>query len=558
MKPILECVPNFSEGADQVKIRSIVDAIASASGLKVLNVEPGAGANRTVVTFAGEPRAVIEGAFRGIAQAARVIDMRKHKGEHPRMGATDVCPLIPISGVSREEAVALALELAERVGDELGIPVYLYEHAARSPQRRSLADIRAGEYEGFRQKILQPEWTPDFGPQAFNETAGQTVIGVREFLIAYNVNLNTRSVRRANAIAFDVREAGRVKTQGGEPMKDESGQPVRVPGSLKHVRAIGWYLEEFGFAQVSMNLTNITETPLHRAFEEVEKSAFKRGLRVTGSELVGLVPLQSLLDAGKYFLRRQGRSTGVPDHELIQTAVRTLGLNELYPFKPEEKIIEYAIAEAEKRLTDKSVEGFIEEVAAESPAPGGGSVAALMGALGAALGAMVANLSANKRGWDERVPYFSELAERMLARANRLTRMIDLDARSFDAVLEAYRLPAETVEEKESKDRAIQHALQQAAESPLNIMRAAVETYADLHEVAKEGNPSSITDAGVGALTLHAAVQGAAMNVEVNLADISDEAWKAAVVAEIDRLLDESALKSNLIVNHVDQMLKNQ
>lgn len=557
MQPILECVPNFSEGVNQTIIDRIVEAIASVRGLKVLNVEAGASANRTVVTFAGEPRAVIEGAYRGIEAASRLIDMRQHRGEHPRMGATDVCPLVPITGISYEEAVELAVELAARVGQELNIPVYLYEYAARSPQRRSLADIRAGEYEGFRQKILLPEWKPDFGPQLFNETAGQTVIGVRDFLIAYNVNLNTRSVRRANAVAFDVREAGRVKTLNGETVRDSAGQPVRVPGTLKHVRAIGWYLEDLGVAQVSMNLTNIHETPLHRAFEEVEKSAFKRGLRVTGSELVGLIPLQAMLEAGRYFLRRQGRSTGVPDAELIQIAVRTLGLNELYPFKPEEKIIEYALAAdgGQKLFVERTVRQLVHEVASESPAPGGGSVSALMGSLGAALGCMVANLSANKRGWDERVPYFSERAERLLMRANQLLDYFDRDARSFDAVLEAYRMPTDSTEAQEMRNQAIQEALKRAIESPLNILRECVAAYVDLQELAETGNPSSITDAGVGALALHAGAQGAAFNVEINLAQLTDEDWKASVRAEVDRLLDQSTLSCNQICNRVDEAL---
>jgi glutamate formiminotransferase/formiminotetrahydrofolate cyclodeaminase len=483
--------------------------------------------------------------------------MRLHRGEHPRMGATDVCPLVPIRGISLEAAIELALELASRVGQELHIPVYLYEHAARNPQRRSLADIRAGEYEGFRQKILLPEWKPDFGPQEFNEQAGQTVIGVRDFLIAYNVNLNTRSVRRANAVAFDVREAGRVKTLNGETVRDSEGRPVRIPGTLKHVRAIGWYLEDLGLAQVSLNLTNIQETPLHRAFEEVEKSAIKRGLRVTGSELVGLVPLQALLEAGKYFLRRQGRSVGVPEAELVQVAVRTLGLNELYPFKPQEKIIEYALegAEDEKLLINRSVRSLVETVASESPAPGGGSVAALIGSLGAALGCMVANLSANKRGWDERVPYFSERAERLWARANRLLSYFDRDARSFDQVLEAYRLPDDTESAREQQQQAIQQALKKAIESPIDILRECVAAYADLKELAETGNPNSITDAGVGALALHAGAQGAAYNVEVNLADLTDDTLKALLKAEVEELLDESTLRCNEICNLVDSAL---
>jgi len=556
MKPILECVPNFSEGARPAVIKSITDAIASTTGIKVLNVEPGAGANRTVITFAGEPQAVIEAAFRGIQQAQKVIDMRLHHGEHPRMGATDVCPLIPISGITVEEAIELAEQLAKRVGEELDIPVYLYGYAARSPQRKVLSNIRSGEYEGFKQKILLPEWKPDFGPQKYNGTAGQTVIGVRDFLIAYNVNLNTQSVRRANSVAFDVREAGRVKTNKGETVRDEKGNAVRIPGTLKHVQAIGWYIQEFGFAQVSMNLTQINETPLHRAFEEVEKSTQKRGLRITGSEIVGLVPLQSMLEAGRYFLKRQGRSTGIPEKDILNIAIRTLGLNELYPFKPEEKIIEYALREEKPLMGNLSVQAFCDEVASESPAPGGGSVAALLGALGASLGGMVANLSANKRGWDEQVPWFSDHAERLQQKRQEMLGLIDSDAHAFNLVMEAYRLTASTKEEHTYKDAAIEESLKNAALSPLQIMKTAVSCYPDLKAMAFKGNPNSITDAAVGAMALHAGVQGAAFNVQVNLKDIQDAAWKAQIRKEAEELWDISTLSVNEIYNYVEKEIQ--
>ena len=543
MKRVLECVPNFSEGRDSKIIQQIADAIASVDGVKLLNVDPGKSTNRTVITFAGEPEAVIEGAFMGFKIASELIDMRKHEGEHPRMGATDVCPLVPIAGISIEEAVKYAHQLAKRVGEQLNIPVYLYEYAAQSPQRKSLADIRAGEYEGFEQKILKPEWKPDYGPQAFNGVSGQSVIGVRDILIAYNVNLNTTSVRRANSVAFDVREAGRVQTdEKGKTLKDADGNALRTPGVLKHVRAIGWYIEEFGFAQVSMNLTNTRETPLHIAFDETEKSCIRRGIRVTGSEIVGLVPKQALIDAGKFFLQKQNRSTGLPENELIRIAIKSLGLDELYPFDPKKKIIEYVLEEGENNapLVNLTVEKFVETVSSESPAPGGGSVAALCGALGGALGAMVANLSAGKKGWDAQTAFFSGLAEPLVRNQERLLKLVDEDTQAFNAVMEAYRLPKATEAEKTAYTQAVELANQGAARIPLQVMETAFTNYEYLKQLTEHGNPNSITDVGVGILCTHTCIEGAALNVEINLSSINDASFKEQTVKRMNDLRTQS------------------
>lgn len=541
MKRILECVPNFSEGRDLNIIRAIAAQAEGVDNVKVLDIDPGAGTNRTVITIAGEPEAVVEAAYRMILAAAERIDMRTHKGEHPRMGATDVCPLVPISGITVEEAVVLAHKLGKRVGETLGIPVYLYEYAAMEPHRKSLADIRAGEYEGFRQKIHQPQWKPDYGPVAFNEKAGQTVIGVREILVAYNVNLNTQSVRRANSVAFDVREAGRVQTDAnGKTIKDAAGNPIRIPGKLKHVRAIGWFIEEFDRAQVSINLTNIRETPLHVAFDEVEQSAIRRGMRVTGSELVGLVPKSCLVDAGKFFLRKQGRTTSLPEKELIAIAVQSLGLNELRPFEPEKKIIDYLLADAKPALTAKTVTEFCHAVSSEAPTPGGGTVSALVGALGAALGAMVANLSGNKKGWETKIDGFSAIGEALQQTVATLLQAADEDAAAFNRVMDAFKLPNASPDQSAERAKAIQAATLYAAQVPLGVMKTCAAAYPHLEKLVQTGNPNSITDAGVGALCLHTCIAGAGMNVLVNLQGLKDETARQQLKQEVDKLLAES------------------
>ncbi len=541
---LLECVPNFSEGRNQEIINEIVSAIGEVEGVYVLDVDPGKSTNRTVVTFVGEPESVIEAAFRGIKKASELIDMSKHSGEHPRMGATDVCPLIPISGITIEEAVQLSHKLAERVGKELGIPVYLYEYSATSPERKNLAVIREGEYEGLPEKIKKPEWKPDYGPQEFNPKSGATVIGVRDFLIAYNINLNTKSVRRANSVAFDLREKGRIKRKGnpitGEIVRDESGKPVRIPGVLKGVKAIGWYIEEYGIAQVSMNITDIKKTPLHVAFEEACKSADRRGLRVTGSELVGMVPKQVMIDAGKYFLKKQNRSRGVPEEEIIFIAVKSMGLDELYPFDPTEKIIEYKLEKlrnkGKKFLVDLNIKQFANTVASESPAPGGGSVSALLGTLGASLGSMVANLSANKRGWDDKVDYFSEFAEKLQNIKQKLLHIIDEDTEAFNSIMQANKLPAKTPEQKEEKKKKIQEATKYAVNVPLKTMELCVESYPLIQEMIENGNPNSITDALVGALSAIAGFNGAKLNVLINLKDIEDQNFKTEVLQKVENL----------------------
>src|SRR4026208_1183247 len=506
MQKLIECVPNFSEGRDPNVIRQITDAVKSVEGVSLLDVDPGASTNRTVVTFVGSPDAAVEAAFRAIKKAAELIDMRKQKGAHPRMGATDACPFIPVSNVSWEEAIACANRLAKRVGDELKIPVYLYEKAAKNESRSNLSVIRAGEYEGFFEKIRQPAWKPDFGPDIFNEKSGATVIGVRDFLVAYNVNLNTKSVRRANAVAFDVREQGRAKTEdgtpSGKPVLEGNGEPVRIPGMLKHVKAIGWFVKEYGIAQVSMNLTNIEETPLHAAFDACVESAAKRGLRATGSEIVGMVPKKSLLDAGRYFLKKQQWSEGVSDEELIDIALRSMGLSELNPFDPKEKVIEFKIesAEPKRSLAKMNLREFCNETLSDSPAPGGGSVAALMGALGASLGGMVANLSAGKRGWDDKLEYFSGWAVKAQQLKDELLSLVDEDTNAFNNVMDAFGLAKASDEEKKTRAAAIEEATKYAAEIPLKVMETAAKSYALLSQMADKGNPASVSDVGVGAL----------------------------------------------------------
>lgn len=537
MPALIECVPNFSEGRDSAVIRQITDAIESVEGVRLLDVDSGKATNRTVVTFVGDPCAVCEAAFRAAKRAAELIDMSRHKGEHPRFGATDVCPLIPVSGISMDETVKLARALAKRIGDELQIPVYCYEYAATSPQRKNLADVRAGEYEGLRDKLTRPEWKPDFGPATFNARTGAIAVGARDFLIAYNVNLNTTSVRRANAIAYDIREKGRVKTEDGtptgKPVLDEKGQKVWTPGSLKCVKAIGWYIDEYGVAQISINLTNINVTPLHVAFDECCKRAEARGVRVTGSEIVGMVPLSAMLEAGRYFLRKQQRSTGVSDRELIKIAVRSLGLSDLSAFRPEEKIIEYAIADrAARRLVDRTVKDFVEETASESPAPGGGSVSALLGALGAALATMVANLSSHKRGWDERWEEFSNWAERGKALHDRLLALVDEDTAAFNSLMAAFGLPRGSETEKSARAASIEAATIRAIEAPLAVMEAALASFDVIEAMARDGMEASASDAGVAALCARSAVMGAHLNVKINAKSLKDRGKAEAYLSK--------------------------
>jgi glutamate formiminotransferase/formiminotetrahydrofolate cyclodeaminase len=559
-EPLIECVPNFSEGRDAKVIEAIAQSIRSVEGVTLLNVDSGHATNRTVMTFVGHPEAVVEAAFRAIQTAGELIDMRNHKGEHPRMGATDVCPLVPLRNITMEETARYAVKLAERVGKELGIPVYLYEEAQPKKERKNLSVIRAGEYEGFFKKIKLPEWKPDFGPDTMDEKRGATVIGARDFLIAYNVNLNTTSVRRANSVAFDVREAGRVLREGdpvtGKIVYNPDGTPKTIPGSLKHVKAIGWFIEEYGIAQVSMNLTNIRETPLHVVFDEVCKKANERGLRVTGSELVGLIPLQCLLDAGKYFLKKQKRSAGVSDEELIKIAIRTLGLDELKPFNPKERIIEYLIEnQNEKKLTQLTLKQFADETASESPAPGGGSVSALLGTLAASLGTMVANLSSHKKGWDDRWEFFSRWAEKGQDIKKTLLHLIDEDTRAFQQVMQAYSLPKNTDEEKEIRKKSIAVAMVKATEVPLQVMRKSFDVYEILEAMVEEGNPASVSDAGVGALCARSAIHGAYMNVLINLPGLEDDSVKKKILSEAGEILKYSEKKSQEIIKKVEEKI---
>jgi glutamate formiminotransferase/formiminotetrahydrofolate cyclodeaminase len=562
MQKLIECVPNFSEGRDQNIIRQISDAIESVDGVSLLDVDPGASTNRTVVTFVGSPDAAVEAAFRAIKKAAELIDMRKQKGAHPRMGATDVCPFIPVSNVSWEEAITCANRLGKRVGDELKIPVYLYDKAAKDKSRSNLSVIRAGEYEGFFEKIKQPEWKPDFGPDVFNEKSGATVIGVRDFLVAYNANLNTKSVRRANSVAFDVREQGRVQTEdgtlGGKPLLDANGEPIRIPGMLKHVKAIGWFVKEYGIAQVSMNLTNIEETPLHAAFDACCESAVRRGMRVTGSEIVGMVPKKCLVDAGRYFLRKQKWSEGVSDEELIDIAIRSMGLSELKPFDPKEKVIEFKIesAEPKRSLAKMNLREFCNETLSDSPAPGGGSVAALMGALGVSLGGMVANLSAGKRGWDDKLEYFSNWAVKAQQLKDELLSLVDEDTAAFNKVMDAFALPKESAQEKAARADGIERATKYAAEVPLKVMETASKSYELLAEMAETGNPASVSDVGVGLLATRACVEGAGLNVRINLAQLKDEKFKVALLKKIEQISTGSNTQFKKIYQVVGSKLR--
>ena len=521
---IIECVPNFSEGNDLNLIKQITDEIEKVEGVRLLNVDPGKATNRTVVTMVGEPAKVIEAAFNAIKKAGELIDMSKHKGEHPRMGATDVCPLIPIANITMEETANYAQQLAKRVGEELNIPIYLYEAAQPDTARNNLSVIRAGEYEGFFKKIKEPQWKPDFGPAEFDPARGGTVIGARDFLVAYNINLNTTSTRRANAIAFDVREAGR--------NVEVNGKKNNQPGTLKSVKAIGWFIEEYGVAQISMNLTNINITPVHIAFDEVCNKANARGIRVTGSELVGLIPLKAMTDAGKYFLQKQQRSIGVSEKELIKIAIKSMGLDELTPFKPEKRIIEYMLRDKKaSRLVGMTLIEFADETASESPAPGGGSIAAYMGVLGISLANMVANLSSHKKGWDERWQEFSNWAEKGEQYKSTLLKLVDADTAAFTKIMEAFALPKANDDEKATRTAAIQAATKYAIEIPFMVMETAYASMQVIKTMAANGNPNSVSDAGVGALCARSAVMGAFMNVRINAAGYNDKDFVSDIIA---------------------------
>lgn len=546
---LIECVPNFSEGNDLNIIKQITSEIEKIDGVRLLNTDPGKATNRTVVTIVGQPANVIEAAFQAIKKAGELIDMTKHKGEHPRMGATDVCPLIPIANITMEETAQYAQQLAKRVGEELNIPVYLYEAAQPNKERNNLSVIRAGEYEGFFKKIKEPQWKPDFGPAEFDAKRGGTVIGARDFLVAYNINLNTTSTRRANAIAFDVREAGR--------NVEIDGKKVNQPGTLKSVKAIGWYIEEYGVAQISMNLTNINITPVHVAFDEVCTRATARGIRVTGSELVGLIPLKAMTDAGKYFLRKQKRSTGVSEKELIKIAIKSMGLDELGPFNPQERIIEYMLANpANSRLVSMTLTDFANETASESPAPGGGSISAYVGALGVSLATMVANLSSHKKGWDDRWETFSNHAEQGEAFKNELLRLVDADTAAFQKIMQAFALPKATPEEKASRTQAIQDATRYAIEIPFAVMETAYKTMEVIKAMVIAGNPNSVTDAGVGALCARAAVIGAFMNVRINAAGYNDKTFTTSLIARGSTIQNNTIALEAEILKLVDEKIE--
>ena len=554
---IIECVPNFSEGRDMNIIKQITDEIESVDGVKLLDVDPGKATNRTVVTFVGSPQAVIEAAFLAIKKASEVIDMSKHKGEHPRMGATDVCPLIPVSGITMEETAAYATQLAKRVGEELQIPTYLYEYAQPNKERSNLSIIRGGEYEGFFDKIKLPEWKPDFGPSVFPAKSGATVIGARDFLIAYNVNLNTKSVRLANSIAFDVREAGRVKREGnpvtGKVIRDAEGNDVRIPGTLKACKAIGWFIEEYNVAQISMNLTNYKITSVHQAFDEVCKSADKRGIRVTGSELVGLIPLEAMLEAGRYFLQKQKRSVGVSEQELIHIAVKSLGLDELAPFDADKKIIEYKLRNAaNEKLIGMNLRAFADETASESPAPGGGSISAYVGSLGVALGTMVANLSAGKRGWEDQISEFSQWAEKGQQIKDTLLKSVDEDTRAFNEIMNAFGLPKSNDSEKQARTEAIENATKYACLVPYKVMQTSYESLDMLGVMIEKGNQNSVTDAGVGVLCVKTAVRGAYFNVLVNAKGLKDKAWADKMIADAKTLLAQNHQKADALLAKVE------
>jgi len=562
-KQIIECVPNISEGRDINKINEIANIVETVEGIKLLDVDPGNATNRTVITFVGEPQKVIDAAFLLIKKAAELIDMSKHTGEHPRFGATDVCPLVPIAGITLEETARYAHKLGERVGKELGIPGYFYENAAKEEKRKNLANCRSGEYEGLKEKLAKPEWKPDFGPAEFNESiakSGATAISSRDFLIAYNVNLNTTSTRRANAIAFDIREAGRVKREGnpstGKKVLDKDGNPVRIPGKLKAVKGIGWYIEEYGIAQISYNLTNINITSMHKAFDETCKSAEERGLRVTGSELIGLIPLQAMLDAADYFLIKQERSLGISESEKIKIAVKSLGLDDLKPFLPEEKIIEYLLKDKNvKKLVDLTVTEFAEETASESMAPGGGSISAYVGVLGVSLGTMVANLSAHKAGWDDRWEEFSDWAVKGQKYKNKLLFLVDEDTNSFNKIIDGFRMPKGTAEEKEVRKQAIEDATKYATEIPFQVMQTAHDSIEVMEAMLKDGIQNSLSDAAVGILCAKTAVTGAYFNVRINAKDIKDRVFADEMIAKAEKIYQSTLQKENDVITFIDSKM---
>lgn len=552
-KQLIECVPNISEGKDLTKIHAIANVVKTVDGVKLLDIDPGKATNRTVITFVGEPKNVIEAAFRLIKKASELIDMSKHKGEHPRFGATDVCPLVPIANISMDETAQYAHQLGKRVGEELGISGYYYEHAATTPERKNLATVRSGEYEGLKEKISKSNWKPDFGPTTYNEQiikSGVTAISARDFLIAYNVNLNSTSTRRANAIAFDIREAGRVLREGdpitGKQVLDTNGEPIRIPGKLKAVKGIGWYIEEYGIAQISYNLTNISITSMHEAFYETVKAATERGLRVTGSELVGLVPLKAMLDAADFFLKMQERSLGISEDEKIKIAIKSLGLDDLKPFNPKERIIEYVMnADAEKKLIDLTINDFANETASESMAPGGGSISALVGALGISLGTMVANISAHKPGWDDQWEYFSDWAQKGQQFKNELLFLVDEDTNAFNKIIDGFRMPKTTVEETEIRKKAIEEATKYATEIPFKVMQTAYNSMELILEMAKNGLQNSISDAGVGMLCAKTAVTGAYFNVRINAKDIKDAQFATKILAEAKSIFEKATALEN-------------
>ena len=561
-RKLIECVPNISEGRDMAKINMIANVVETVDGVKLLDIDPGKATNRTVITFVGEPEPVIEAAFKLIKKASELIDMSKHTGEHPRFGATDVCPLVPISGITLEETAVFAHKLGERVGKELGIPGYYYENAAKETKRKNLAHCRSGEYEGLAKKLSDPQWKPDFGPDKYNEQIAKTgaiAISARDFLIAYNINLNTTSTRRANAIAFDIREAGRIKRDGdpitGKKVLDKNGEPIRIPGKLKAVKGIGWYIEEYGIAQISYNLTNISVTPMHIAFDESCKAADERGLRVTGSELVGLVPLKAMLDAADYFLTKQQRSLGISESEKIKIAIKSLGLDDLKPFDPKEKIIEYMLNEDEKKLVDLTLINFADVTASESVAPGGGSIAAYVGALGVSLGTMVANLSSHKAGWDEKWEYYSNWAVKGESYKNKLLHLVDEDTKAFNKIIEGFRMPKGSDEEKAIRRSAIEEATKYATEIPFQVMETAHNSMEVMEAMVKEGLPSSLSDAGVGVLCARSAVIGAYFNVRINAKDIKDRKFADSILAKAEKIYTSAVRKEKEVIAYIDNKM---
>ena len=561
-RKLIECVPNISEGRDIAKINMIAHIVETVDGVKLLDIDPGKATHRTVITFVGEPEPVIEAAFKLIKKASELIDMSKHSGEHPRFGATDVCPLVPISGITLEETAVFAHKLGERVGKELGIPGYYYENAAKEAKRKNLAHCRSGEYEGLAKKLSDPQWKPDFGPNNFNEHVAKTgaiAISARDFLIAYNVNLNTTSTRRANAIAFDIREAGRIKREGdpitGKKVLDKNGELIRIPGKLKAVKGIGWYIEEYGIAQISYNLTNISITPMHIAFDESCKAANERGLRVTGSELVGLVPLKAMLDAADYYLNKQQRSLGISESEKIKIAIKSLGLDDLKPFDPKEKIIEYMLGDGENKLVDLTLSNFADVTASESVAPGGGSIAAYVGALGVSLGTMVANLSSHKAGWDEKWEYYSKWAVKGESYKNKLLYLVDEDTKAFNKIIEGFRMPKGSDEEKAIRRSAIEEATKYATEIPFQVMETAHNSMEVMEAMVKEGLPSSLSDAGVGVLCARSAVIGAYFNVRINAKDIKDRKFADSILAKAAKIYASAIRKEKEVIAYIDNKM---